>query len=573
MNKQAIFHLNDSPFCFANSLDSLVIRLKTAKDDPDIRSIKVMVMRKFAIKQIRHYYDMVRVGSDDLFDYYETRLRISDSRLMYGFVISDSKGEDHLFGEMGFCHDFDDYPSGSGYFQMPYVNATDVIGENGKFAGRVFYQIFPDRFARDEKGPGNPTMKWGEKPDRMHFAGGNIQGIMEKLDYLRELGIGGIYFTPLWKSDSNHRYDTLSYGEVDPRLGTNEDLVKLVDECHKRDILVVFDLVYNHVSYRHPFFQDVLKNGRRSKYYEWFIVHKDPVKFADGYFEHFGKAPFMPKLNMSNPECAKYFVDVATDIVRRYGNDGYRIDVADEIAHGFFNKLNQAMREIDRDFLLISEDWHEASTFLNSGHECDGVMNYSLRALIIEAFAERKMNPSDFVEGIHKIWYRYKEGTNLRMLNLLSSHDVPRYLNICGHDIDRYLASFAFLLLFPGIPYIYYGDERGMDGCDDPDCRKCVLWDENNLVIYRPIRELVRFRNALGKGFKGMNLKEEKGVLILETSYEGGSASLVINLSGHDVGLSSQASPSTSRLYESNKLKDLGFALFLNLKASLFTTN
>lgn len=561
MEKTAIYHLNDSSYCFATSLNRLVIRLRTKRDDPDISKIEVMVMRKFANKQTPHVFEMHKRAHDDLFDYYQAVLTIRDSRLMYGFYLYDKAGKRHCYGEMGFCESFDDFACGDGYFQMPYVNKADLAKENEKFSGRIFYQIFPDRFAIGGEPALKPTMGWGDRPDRVSFAGGNLRGIIEHLDYLKNLGIGGIYLTPVWKSDSNHRYDTLDYGHVDPRLGSDEDLVELVKKCHEMDILVMLDLVYNHTSFRHPCFQDVLKRGKESPYYDWYIIHHDPVRFLESDFEHFGKARYMPKLNMSNPTCADHFVEVAFDIVKRYGIDAYRIDVADEISHRFYTRLNNRLKDYDPDFLIIGENWHEASSFLNSGLENDGTMNYALRSLLIKAFAEEKMTAKDLEEKITSLWFRYKEGTSLNMLNLLSSHDTPRFLTLCHEDKARFLSAYAFLLLFPGIPYVYYGDERGMVGGDDPDCRRCLELDKNDPEIYEPIEKLIHLRKKIGKTFKGYSLTHKGDVLALTLSHEGGTLSVLINM-GEDIPFESNVAPEASYRYDGKTLKHMGFAAF-----------
>ncbi|MDG0810687.1 alpha-amylase family glycosyl hydrolase [Cohnella rhizosphaerae] len=221
-------------------------------------------------------------------------------------------------------------------FQFSYAGDRDTVHRPAWTADRVWYQIFPERFfngdpSRDPEG----VVPWHSAPGRDNFFGGDLAGILAKLDDLGRLGINAIYLNPVFVSRSNHKYDTEDYFEIDPAFGTREQLKELADACHERDIKLVLDLVINHCSYYHPFFQDVIERGEASPYKEWFYVNRYPIAFGEEDYDSVGYYKWMPKLRTSNPEVQRYIFDILSFWQEETGIDGWRIDVADEVEARF----------------------------------------------------------------------------------------------------------------------------------------------------------------------------------------------------------------------------------------------
>ena len=311
--------------------------------------------------------------------------------------------------------------------------------------------------------------------------GGDLAGITSKLDYLQNLGINGLYLTPINESPSNHKYDTTDYTKIDPRFGDEETLIHLVEEAHKRGIRVMLDGVFNHCGYYFAPWQDVLEKGPESEYYNWFMINEWP-------FDRNGKAAKkkqiytfafydgMPKINTNNPEVRKYFVDICANWVEHYGIDGIRLDVANEVSHRFCKELHARVKKINPDIYILGEIWHNALPWLR-GDEFDAVMNYPLGQSIKDFWIDKSLTNEDFEYTINRCYTSYMQQTNDVLFNLLDSHDTKR-LRSDVKNLDEYFAQIAVLFAMPGSPCIYYGTEIAMEGSYDPDCRRCMPWKD-----------------------------------------------------------------------------------------------
>lgn len=555
----SLFHESDSRFSYPLDGHTACIALLTKKGDPHIKRVSLLYQGKFRGPKSRIKVEMPLLYSTTLHDHYEVTLHLEDVRIIYVFEIEDTEGNLFYYSEAGVSSSFNMGETCFNVFQLPHINSSDVIYTNKKFADRVFYQIFPDRFARDESVNHSKTLiNWGDKVTMMNFAGGNLKGISSKLDYLKDLGIGAIYLNPVWKGSTNHKYDTLVYGEVDPDFGTDEDLVELVEKCHKEDILVVLDIVYNHMSYLNPIFQDVVKKGRESAYYDWFIIDGDYPSFEKGNYLSFGIHPYMPKINLSNKECAAHFVKVSLDIVKKYHVDGFRLDVGDEVPHTFWRELSIALKEYDEDFLLIGEDWHNAESFLNAGDQFGSVMNYAITRLAEEFFAEKKYGASQMVSEVYGVWDRYKKPINHNLLNLIDSHDKKRFIHECHNDLDVYLSAYLFLLMFPGLPSLYYGDEIAMEGEDAIDCRRCFPWDDMNEEVLDYFKKMISIRNSFPLSEAKMTVTSLGELFLIHHDKDGESLSIYWNTSDLEISLVEEGGI-LSLNYENGILKPNGF--------------
>lgn len=264
MNKTALEHIPKSNYAFPTDENTLCVRFRTAKNDVD--KIYVIYSDKFLLhKNETQKVLMDKILSDKLFDYYETKITTPHNRYVYYFEIL--KGEEKIyFGDYGIFK-----PSNEklyfDVFQFPYIHKRDVHEIPSWTSDAIFYQIFPDRFYRveNENSSSKNLTSWGNLPMRKSFYGGNLKGIIEKLDYIEELGINAIYLTPIFKAPSNHKYDTTDYFQIDDNFGSKEEFKKLVDEAHLREIRIILDCVFNHSGYTFEPFQDVIKHGKKFK--------------------------------------------------------------------------------------------------------------------------------------------------------------------------------------------------------------------------------------------------------------------------------------------------------------------
>ena len=387
-------------------------------------------------------------------------------------------------------------------FEYLGTNECDIFAMPDWAKGAIAYQVFPERFAN-----GNPALTpadaepWGSTPTRENFMGGDLRGIIQKLDYLSSLHVGVLYLNPVFKSPSNHKYDTEDYFQIDPAFGTMEDLCELTRACHARNIRVLLDGVFNHCGYRFAPFQDLLENGEQSKYRDWFITQSYPVQTDPPNYECVGYYKWMPKMRMSNPDVRAYFLEVGTYWMREADIDGWRLDVADEVDFTFWQEFRRAIRSIKSDAILIAETWKDGGDMLR-GDQMDSVMNYLFRNALIGFFA-KNASARKFDSRLQQLRRFYPESAQQVLYNLIGSHDTERFLTLCGSDTRKLKLAALFQMTYPGMPAIYYGDEIGMTGENDPDCRKAMDWNNQNealLSFYRNITDLRAREEALRLG-------------------------------------------------------------------------
>ncbi|MHB0954857.1 MAG: glycoside hydrolase family 13 protein [Pirellulaceae bacterium] len=398
----------------------------------------------------------------------------------------------------------------------------------------VFYQIFPDRFARSDRvlKPTN-LLSWGSPPTEQGYHGGDLEGIRERLDYLVELGINAIYLTPIFQSACNHRYHTHDYYQVDPLLGGNSALRNLIEAAHARGIRIMLDGVFNHASRGFFQFHDILENGPHSAWLDWFFIEGWPLTAYDGArpanYMGWVNNRALPKFNTANPAVREFLMQVGEFWIREFDIDGWRLDVPTEIkTAGFWEEFRSRTRAIKSDLYLVGEIWHEAADWLR-GDRFDATMNYVFSAAVI-AFAggdrvsqalvsNRSYEPypgidaRTFAERIAKLHATYDWDTTLVQLNLLASHDAPRVIDIARGDKATLRLATLLQMTFPGAPCVYYGDEIGLRGTKrydrphrDLDARwpfpwqDEARWDREMLHYFRTVIALRRTHSALRNG-------------------------------------------------------------------------
>ena len=398
--------------------------------------------------------------------------------------------------------------------------ATGLSDRPGWVRDAVFYQIFPDRFAKSDRVRKPINLEPWDAPPTFHgYKGGDLLGVTEHLDWLADLGITAIYFNPVFRSASNHRYHTHDYYRIDPILGTDEDFDELLAACHERGIRVILDGVFNHSSRGFFRFHDVLENGAQSPYVGWFHINGFPLNPYDmdepANYEAWWGLRALPKFNTDNAEARDYLMRVGEYWAER-GIDGWRLDVPEEIqTEGFWEEFRERTRSVNPDLYIVGEIWSEASEFVNDGTRFDGTMNYPFTTATIAFTVGDRLDASTMMDNPHYdvapaldgSGYRhriewllghYSEPATLANLNLLDSHDTARILSIASGDEDSVVLALALLLTFPGAPSIYYGSEIGLEGGLDPDCRRSFPWDHEghwNQRILEATKDLVALRH------------------------------------------------------------------------------
>ncbi|MER2063489.1 MAG: glycoside hydrolase family 13 protein [Alkalibacterium sp.] len=512
MDTAAIYHRSESEYAYLYERGHYHIRIRTKAKDVD--SVELISGDPYSLDEQKWYQngkEMKKVASTNMHDYWMIDTHEPTKRMAYGFRVIGKDGIEIFYSDQG-VYPFEEtfLEQMNFYFRVPYIHEIDAFRAPKWASETIWYQIFPERFRNgDESNNPEGTLPWGSKehPSRDDFYGGDLQGVLDGLDYLEDLGINGIYFTPVFEAHSNHKYDTIDYKEIDPDFGDKELFKKVVEEAHKRGMRVMIDAVFNHVGIQSAQWQDVLKNQEKSKYKDWFYIHSFPVEDVSGLsteeLENVGRVNYdtfaftghMPKLNTANPEVQEYLLDIATYWIKEFDIDAWRLDVANEVDHYFWKRFFKETTAIKEDLYILGEIWHSSQNWLN-GDEFHAVMNYAFTDNIENYFFKKILSPSRLVSSLNRQLMLYRKQTTEVMFNLLDSHDTPRILTKAGGDKSLVKSAMAFLYSQPGAPCMYYGTEVGLDGDMDPDCRKCMIWDENKQDhdMLRFSKDLIRFR-------------------------------------------------------------------------------
>ncbi len=341
----------------------------------------------------------------------------------------------------------------------------------------IFYQIFPERFANGDPRNDPPgTEKWGGVPKSRSYFGGDLEGILRHLDYISSLGVNALYLTPIFESPSNHKYHTTDYLRVDPHFGTEKTLKRLIDSCHARGIRIILDGVFNHTGVDFFAFADIKKNGARSPYLGWYNIYSLPVgPPSKPNYECWWGLGELPKLMTTNPDVQQYLFR-ATRHWMELGIDGWRLDVPNEIPHQFWIEWRKLVKSINPQAYIVGEIWDDATPWLK-GDQFDAVMNYRFQKACVQFFAKGTMNVTEFDSTLAAVRAEYPSDVTNALQNLLGSHDTERFLTSCGGNVNRMKLAVLFQAMYVGAPMIYYGDEVGMMGGNDPGSRGTMVWD------------------------------------------------------------------------------------------------
>jgi len=402
----------------------------------------------------------------------------------------------------------------------------------------VFYQIFPDRFENGDKTNDPPNVQpWDSAPTTNGFQGGDLRGVIERLYYLLDLGVDTIYLNPIFLSPSNHRYNATDYFQIDPKLGTLSDFHTLLDVAHRNRMRLILDGVFNHCGRGFFAFSDLLENQSASPYKDWFYIKRFPVDAyspgdATSYLAWW-KFKSLPKLNTGNPLVRQYILSV-TRFWTEQGIDGWRLDVPNEIDDDpFWAAFRDTVKRINPDAYLVGEIWDGDKRWVGDAH-FDGLMNYPLRVLILDLLSG-KITPEYFSSHLNQHHQQYAVENRNAMYNLLGSHDTERLLTMTGGSVQKAKLAYLMLMTQPGAPAVYYGDEVGISGGKDPDCRKTFPWNESqwNNDLRRWVQTLIRIRKsqvALRRGEINVNTTHiGEGWVSWLRAYEDQECTVVIN--------------------------------------------
>lgn len=479
ITRQAVTHIPLSQYAFANSERSLTLRLRCAAGELE-RCALWYGDRVQPDDPIRFtFLEMERTAHELDFDYYEVTFDSPYTRVCYYFELAGGGETLYLYADIFSTR----LPSErSEFYQYPFLRREEISTVPEWLKHAVVYNIFPDSFASGKRGiRGAPSeTAWGNGLTLNSRLGGTVRGIIENLDYIAGLGFNCIYLNPIFTAGEYHKYDLLDYFHVSPNLGTDEDFRELVGQAHRLGLRVVIDGVFNHCSWHFFAFDDVVRNGERSRYLGWFYdlafpVLRPPEGVPPGYAS-FAYEPKMPKLNTSNPEVRDYFLKVCAHWIREYHVDGWRLDVANEVDREFWRAFQRTARAVNPDSVMIGEIWESAESWLR-GDMFDSAMNYDFRRHCRDFFALGAIDAPQFSARITQMLHRYPTGVTQGQLNLLDSHDVSRFLSLCGGDLRRLRLAEVFLFTAPGAPCVFYGDELGMSGASEAEYRGPMPWD------------------------------------------------------------------------------------------------
>jgi len=517
MNAAAVYHHCGDAWCSALDAETLLIRIRTARDDIDRIDLVYADPFEWDRSGTEAHWNsvlspMTICGKTAVHDYWEARISPPYGRLKYWFILNKGR-QAYEFGEKGIVETVDRWNTWN-TFIFPYIQPTEVFHAPDWVAGTVWYQIFPERY-HNGNGDLNPrnTLPWHHGPvTNGEFYGGNIPGITAKLDHIAELGFTGIYLTPIFDSPSVHKYDTRDYMKIDPSFGSEADLKELVRKAHAKGIRVILDAVFNHSGRSFGPWQDVLEKGEESRYRDWFVIKGFPIfgrdpgtgaALSDTGDSHgtnlrtFAFTTGMPKLNTTNPEVREYLLNVAEYWIRTCDIDGWRLDVANEVDHEFWRHFRKRVKAVKRDAFIVGEIWHHSMDWLR-GDQYDAIMNYHFGQAVVDFLNESAEIP-DALALAHRfttLEMSYPPNVVRNSFNLLDSHDTPRLIHQVKDNIEAARQAWLLLAVLPAPPCFYYGSEFGITGGYDPDCRRCMPWDASGQTPgqFGFIKEIVALR-------------------------------------------------------------------------------
>ena len=506
INRSAVLHIPVSQYAFALNEHTITIRLRTEKNNIHECSI-FWGDRACNSSPVTFTETKMKVcWRDECFDFWEVTLSQIPRRLCYYFKLTTEQEWSYYYADQ-FSKQVPDVVMDDGfviegrseYYQYPYILQSEILNVPEWFRNAIVYNIFPDSFASQKQAVSKQGFEIIDEDGNRHISrlGGTIRGIVENLEYIKDLGFNCIYLNPIFSAGEYHKYDIIDYYHVDRTLGTDEDFMELTRKVHEMGMHIIIDGVFNHCGWKNPFFQDVVKKGKDSAFWNWFYELSTPMEVPkDGEepsYACFAYEKKMPKLNTSHPEVQAYFAQVGKHWIEKFHVDGWRLDVANEIDKNFWRMFKKAVREANTEAVLIGEVWENSKDWLGCDM-MDSTMNYDFRKHCREFLAKNHYSPENFRNAMTDMLLRYPKQLMEAQLNLLDSHDVPRFLSLCEGDINKWKLAFLCLAFFPGVPSMFYGDEREITGLREEEYRSPMAWERETNGTQKFIREVLTIR-------------------------------------------------------------------------------
>ena len=472
-----IFNENSRVYVNPASTRTIYFSIDTLKND--VSAIYLMAENKS--------YKMEKYSLNPYTDRYKIIFHPTKSKFTYNFTIED--GNTTLYyGEKGIS-------STPSTFIFDFASPTvSILNAPCWSKGAIVYEIFPDRFFNgDHSNDPSYTFDWGGLPTYNNFFGGDLKGIIDKVGYLKDLGVNVVYTTPIFESPSNHKYNTTDYLKIDPHFGTLQTFEKLIATLHSNDIKWILDGVFNHTGTSFFAFKDILKNQEKSKYVKWYFIKHFPVNIEKGDYATFQNYPSLPKLNVENSEVQSYLKKVV-DYWMSKGVDGWRIDSANVISNDFLVKLYKWIHEDNPSSLDVAEIWSNVSNWFYEG-AFNSTMNYLFKDAAY-SYIVYGADAKSFLDETNSYLNSYPPQLWNALWNLIDSHDTPRALTALNGNVEKMKLLVGLQMTFVGAPMIYYGDEVGLTGGKDPLNRRCMIWDQRkwNMSLYEWYKKLISIR-------------------------------------------------------------------------------
>jgi len=383
----------------------------------------------------------------------------------------------------------------------------------------MLYQIFPDRFAKVGQGSDRVLEPWGSTPTRENFFGGNLAGISSRLPYLHRIGAANLYINPIFSAPSNHRYDTQNYFQIDPLLGDENQLANLVTQAKVSEMGLLLDGVFNHVGDQFHSFVRALEGDQSEREMFNFVQNSDVYQTCGG-------ADFLPKLNHNNPQVLEMISQVMS-YWDAFGIRGWRLDVPWKIRDEFWQELRLLTKDLASSELWLAEAWQQ----WGFAADFQSVTNYFARTRLVDFVSRHDADAEDLVIDIEQ-WCHLRQDPSL-ITNFMGSHDTSRLVNECGGSLRDAQMVLILNQFLPGVPALYYGDEIGLTGDNDPDCRRTfplVFSKEQRdfLAVIEPILGIRREHRALSHGNFSV-IENRNRTLIFRRQYEDCIFTVVVN--------------------------------------------
>ncbi len=536
MNYAAIEHRPVSEYCHGLDENHIVYRLRCARGDMERVTLSYGDTACRVTPIIFTPVEMELAASDEYHDYWQAVVDSKYYRVYYYFTLYGADGEwTYYYGDEFTKSLVDDR---SEYFKLPINHRADIARVPDWARDAVVYNIFPDSFA---SGAGSISGSGAEAAHNGQTVrgrlGGTLDGVAANAKYIRDMGFNCVYLNPIFAAGEYHKYDTIDYMHVDPCFGGDEAMKRMVAALHAEGMRVMIDGVFNHCGWHFWAFEDVVKNQERSRYRDWFYGLTFPVERPadpEAYpgYTTYAYERMMPKLDTANSEVRDYLCGVGQYWIEEFGVDGWRLDVASEVDDGFWRAFRSAVKAVKSDALLVGEVWETARHWLG-GDMFDSTMNYDFRKHCRRFFAEGTLDAHGFAARCADMLMRYKLQMTGVQMNLLDSHDVSRFLSVCGGDKRRYRLAVLFLMSFVGMPMLFYGDELGLDGVAELDYRSPMPWGGGDTELRDFVRRAIALRSErieLRRGdFRVVSAESGSGLFIFERRYEGKALTVCLN--------------------------------------------